>query len=184
MTHYSTASVTRLETAHSELRALFREVDLFWPHGILEGRRTVEQQRANVEKGYSKTMASKHLVEHSTDPASGVDAIDAAPDPLSWPKLHQRAAAIDKVVADLAAGGLSGAERERLIKLVQLELSAYAVAVGRYYYFGGYVLGTADQMRKHGELTSQIRYGGDWNMNRQIDDQSFNDLVHFERRPA
>lgn len=44
----------------------------------------------------------------------------------------------------------------------------------RFYYFAGYVLGVANSMGV------ALRHGGDWNGNRQINDQTFNDLVHFE----
>ena len=42
------------------------------------------------------------------------------------------------------------------------------------YYFSGYVMRTAD------ELGIKIRWGGDWDMDRDISDNTFNDLVHFE----
>jgi peptidoglycan LD-endopeptidase CwlK len=42
------------------------------------------------------------------------------------------------------------------------------------YYFAGYVIRVAE------ELGIKIRWGGDWNSNRTIKDQTFNDLVHFE----
>tara|TARA_R100001594_G_scaffold24002_1_gene46947 strand:+ start:15690 stop:16082 length:393 start_codon:yes stop_codon:yes gene_type:complete len=47
----------------------------------------------------------------------------------------------------------------------------------RHYYFGGYVLGIAE------EMGLDIRWGGDWDGDRETKDQTFNDLVHFELRP-
>ena len=44
----------------------------------------------------------------------------------------------------------------------------------RFYHFAGYVKGVADQL----DIT--IRYGGDWDMDNDLDDQDFMDLVHFE----
>jgi peptidoglycan L-alanyl-D-glutamate endopeptidase CwlK len=44
----------------------------------------------------------------------------------------------------------------------------------RFYAFGGFVLGVAQG------LGIRIRWGGDWNNNRYLNDQQFNDLVHFE----
>ena len=81
MTHYSSKSLTRLQTCHSDLETLMLEVDKHWANTILEGKRTIEQQRENVAKGVSKTMNSLHL----DDPSN---AVDAAPDPLNWPKMH------------------------------------------------------------------------------------------------
>lgn len=40
--------------------------------------------------------------------------------------------------------------------------------------FGGYVLGVADTMG------IKIRWGGDWDGDKDLNDQTFNDLVHFE----
>lgn len=44
----------------------------------------------------------------------------------------------------------------------------------RFYLFAGYVLATANQ------LGIKLRWGGDWDSDNQVNDQSFNDLVHFE----
>ncbi|MEE8551590.1 MAG: M15 family peptidase [Gemmatimonadota bacterium] len=44
----------------------------------------------------------------------------------------------------------------------------------RFYHFGGYVLGVAEL------LGIPIRWGGDWDRDHDLDDQDFNDLVHFE----
>lgn len=44
----------------------------------------------------------------------------------------------------------------------------------RMYYFGGYVCATARQMGL------PLRWGGDWDNDTMINDQTFNDLVHFE----
>lgn len=46
----------------------------------------------------------------------------------------------------------------------------------RHYYFGGYVLGIAKSMG------IDLRWGGDWDGDRETKDQTFNDLVHFEVR--
>ena len=42
------------------------------------------------------------------------------------------------------------------------------------YYFAGYVMRVAD------ELGIKLRCGSDWDGDRDVNDQSFNDLVHFE----
>lgn len=50
----------------------------------------------------------------------------------------------------------------------------------RFYHFAGYVLGIASKLKDDGKMTHAIKWGGDWNGNHNLDDQSFNDLVHFE----
>lgn len=44
----------------------------------------------------------------------------------------------------------------------------------RFYFFGGYVIATAKSMG------IKIRWGGDWDGDTLVGDQSFNDLPHFE----
>jgi len=44
----------------------------------------------------------------------------------------------------------------------------------RFYHFAGYVKGVADT------IGIKIRWGGDWNNNNSFDDQTFDDLPHFE----
>lgn len=51
----------------------------------------------------------------------------------------------------------------------------------RFFWFAGYVMGTADNLYKQGKITHKIRYGGDWNHDYDItDDKGLSDLVHFE----
>ena len=44
----------------------------------------------------------------------------------------------------------------------------------RFYHFGGFVLGVALV------LDIPLRWGGDWDMDNDLNDQTFMDLVHFE----
>ena len=44
----------------------------------------------------------------------------------------------------------------------------------RFYHFAGYVQGVAES------VGIPIRWGGDWDRDYDLNDQSFNDLVHFE----
>lgn len=44
----------------------------------------------------------------------------------------------------------------------------------RFYHFAGYVQGKA------AEMGIKLRWGGDWDQDFDLDDQDFNDLVHFE----
>ena len=46
--------------------------------------------------------------------------------------------------------------------------------LARFYYFGGFVLGLAQAME------IPLRWGGDWDGDRDIHEQSFDDLPHFE----
>lgn len=46
--------------------------------------------------------------------------------------------------------------------------------IKKFYHFGGYVQAIADTLR------IKIRWGGNWDSDDELNDQSFNDLVHFE----
>lgn len=52
--------------------------------------------------------------------------------------------------------------------------------IKRFYWFGGYVMGVAERLKQEGKMTYSVRWGGDWDGDKDIDDQHFNDLVHFE----
>lgn len=50
----------------------------------------------------------------------------------------------------------------------------------RFYWFSGYVMGIAQKLKDEGKMIHAIRYGGDWDSDKNIDDETFKDLVHFE----
>lgn len=52
--------------------------------------------------------------------------------------------------------------------------NSYVKDVGRFYHFSGYVLGVAS------EMGIKVRWGGDWDRDHDLKDQSFDDLVHWE----
>ena len=149
MPRYGQASESRLESVRSKgIKAVFRQVVRYFDNTIPQfgGARTIDEQRMLVARGSSKTMKSKHL--------DGM-ALDAIPYPVRWPRMLE---------AD--ENGMVSLETAR----------AYAKDLGRFYYFGGYVLGTADCMGVH------LDWGGDWDGDRDVHDQSFDDLLHFQER--
>lgn len=52
--------------------------------------------------------------------------------------------------------------------------------IKRMYWFGGFVLGIAKMLKNDNKMIYDVRYGGDWDNDKDINDQHFNDLVHFE----
>jgi peptidoglycan LD-endopeptidase CwlK len=77
---YSTASWEKLKKVHPNLRLIFELANAHWPHTIIYGARTLEEQTILVETGFSKTMNSKHLIQ----PDGFAHAVDAMPDPIDW----------------------------------------------------------------------------------------------------
>lgn len=53
---------------------------------------------------------------------------------------------------------------------------------GRNYLFAGLVLGIAKMLKYQGRITHELRLGADWDRDLDTDDQTFDDLVHFELR--
>lgn len=177
MSHYGAASLAKLTAADPALQQVFTRVDETRPHTILETIRDLAQQEANVANGVSQTLDSRHLDR----PAR---AVDAAPDPFDgWPKLEQGLKAIDQYLEAAGRDGLDQVERKHLLALVRKAAADYALDLAQWYYFGGYVSGTAQQMYRTGEISHPVRWGGDWNGNGRVDDQHFNDLPHFELPP-
>jgi len=50
----------------------------------------------------------------------------------------------------------------------------------RFYYFSGFVCGISEKLKDEGKISHSVRWGGDWDRDKEFNDQSFNDLVHFE----
>ena len=49
-----------------------------------------------------------------------------------------------------------------------------------FYVLWGIVYVVADRLYKNGRITHKVRWGGDWNQNKDWSDQNFFDLPHFE----
>ena len=119
MPSYSSKSLAQRATLDPLLQSLFDEVLKHWDHTLLEGKRTLEQQKINVAKGVSKTLNSKHVT--GDDPSL---AVDAAPFPIDWPDFQ-------------LLKNLSKDQQDTLWK----EIKDFA----RFYHFAGFVLGVASQ---------------------------------------
>lgn len=47
-------------------------------------------------------------------------------------------------------------------------------------YFAGYVKGVSEELLRTGVIKHSVRWGGDWDSDTEVRDQSFHDLPHFE----
>ena len=52
----------------------------------------------------------------------------------------------------------------------------------KFRYFAFYVLGTADVLYTLGAIDHQLEWGGDWDNDKDVTDNNFNDLLHFQLR--
>lgn len=50
----------------------------------------------------------------------------------------------------------------------------------RFCLLAGFILGIAKIYKEEGIIRSNIRWGGDWNINNQTKDEKFSDMPHFE----
>lgn len=52
----------------------------------------------------------------------------------------------------------------------------------RMIYFAGFVMAISETLYERGEIGRRLRWGGDWDRDTDLKDQSFNDYPHFELR--
>lgn len=109
-------------------------------------------------------------------------------------------AVLQRIDCTVISGKRSTAEQQRLVAegksktmyskhLEQSDGSAHAVDLSpypidwdnkkRFYYLAGMMMALAPLHIPAGYV---LRYGGDWDMDNDLDDQRFMDLVHFELR--
>lgn len=50
----------------------------------------------------------------------------------------------------------------------------------RFYFMAGIVFAITEELYEQNLITHKIRWGGDWDSNTLFDDNSFDDLPHFE----
>ena len=159
MARFSKQSQRRLDSCHSDLIRLFTLVVRYFDCKVLEGHRGKEKQNKYYAEGKSRVQWSDG--SHNSYPS---DATDVVPYPVRWPNYDK----IARVFDDL---GLSKGVKASL----RLMVRTFAKNLARFYFFGGFVLGLAVS------LGIKIRWGGDWDSDREILDQNFDDLPHFER---
>lgn len=63
-----------------------------------------------------------------------------------------------------------------------IDWSGAAKNMARYYYLAGCIRGISSRLKEQGVITHEVRFGGDWDSDDFFDDNSFDDLVHFELR--
>tara|TARA_S200002703_G_C3699622_1_gene214857 strand:+ start:226 stop:624 length:399 start_codon:yes stop_codon:yes gene_type:complete len=79
--------------------------------------------------------------------------------------------------AELVAQGKSKTLESKHIEGKAVDVAPYPIDWEdreRFHYFAGYVMATAQQMGVN------LRWGGDWDRDTEVKDNSFDDLVHFE----
>lgn len=88
MPKFGKLSTEHLAGVHPKLQQIYNKAIELWDCTIIDGFRTIEEQRKNVAKGVSKTMYSKHL---------GGKAIDAMPYPIDWIAIEKGLNAVKRI---------------------------------------------------------------------------------------
>jgi len=153
MPQYSLISKDRLATGDERLQRVFNYIILYYDCSILCGHRGKEGQDEAYENKWSKVQWPTS--KHNSIPSM---AIDVAPYPIIWPETL-------KMLKRFKEGRGTVSQIMMTIK----DLS-------RFYHFAGYVQGVAQKMG------TPLRWGGDWDSDRDFKDQTFDDLPHFELR--
>lgn len=113
---FGARSLANLKKVHPDLVRLHEAVLPIFDHSVTDGARSLDEQKKNVEKGVSKTLASKHLLQ----PDGFAHATDSTPYPLDWRAVQK---------------GLDA-----------LRVADPTMAIARFYYFQGIMRGVAHQL--------------------------------------
>lgn len=159
MPNYGKSSKGKLATCHEDLQKVMNVVIQLFDNTILCGRRNKAEQTKYFNEKRSKVEYPDS--KHNDSPTSS--AVDAAPYPINWDTEKELLIKYYKAKSD---GIIDAMEKE--------EISKAENAMKRWYIFAGIVKGVALAMG------ISIRWGGDWDNDNNFDDQTFNDLPHFE----
>lgn len=166
MPSFGKVSESRLAGVHPALRKLAYLIVRDYDISVLEGWRSPEKQLEYYESGKSKVMLGKHnhcITEKGVRKPWSL-AIDIAPYPIDFgrtPKEILKAHVDTKMTA-------------QTIALLEREFIKAVRATSKFYYMAGLAQKQADI------LGIKIRWGGDWDSDKDFFDQTFYDLVHIE----
>lgn len=152
MATYGNSSQSKLNTAHPDLILLFQEVVKVFDNTIVYGTRTPEEQFKLFKQGRFLNSV-------------GVWAV--------WDK--------SKVVT--YCDGINKKSNHNYIPSKAIDAIPYPIDwkdERRITYFAGHVKMLAIKLLEEGKITHKIIWGGDWNDNTEVKDETFMDLAHYE----
>lgn len=154
MPRFSSRSLTQLVSCVEPLQRLFQFVVARYDCTVIEGHRDEATQNRYFDEGRSKVRYPDGA--HNASPSEAADVVPY-PIPENW-------AAFPLLTEDMPLAEIRAAVRD------------WSKDLARFYHFGGYVQGVADAQGV------ALRWGGDWDSDRDFKDQRFDDLAHFELR--
>ena len=140
---------------HPDLQNLVDHVVMYQDIALLTGHRTKDEQMRVFEAGRSKVKWPNS--KHNHRPALAVDLVPW-PLPMKW--------------GDLTEKGTENRDwqwKERV----------------KFYQLYGFVRAIWSHLADTGRVSGQykLRWGGDWDGDGEFNDQSFDDLIHYELSP-
>ena len=156
MPNYSRISNSRLNSSESDLIVLFTEVIKSFDNTIIFGYRDKVEQFSLFMKG--RTLIGNEWV--ITDRRKVVTYKDGYDKMSTHNYLPSRA--IDAVPYYKDKPHIRWNETHTIC------------------YFAGHVMATALKLKEQGKITHDIRWLGDGNMNKIVEDETFMDLYHYE----
>lgn len=163
MPKFGMTSTTNLNTAHRDLQTVFREVVKLFDCSILQGHRPLKEQWELFKKG--RKVKHPGLDPEQTD---------------SW-EVQNRS----KVVTYIDGKKKKGMHNYEPSKAIDaapypIDWRSKEKVRARFYFMAGVVLAISEALFEAGKITHKIRWGGDWDFDQDFEDQTFDDLPHYE----
>lgn len=153
MPKFSKSSLNKLKTTHQDLQTIFSYVINYFDCTILYGHRTAEYQFELYKKG--RELINGELV------------------------------IINKKKVVTYKNGYAKKSKHNYNPSLAIDVVPYPIDfkdTKRIRYFAGWVMGIARMLYDYGAIESKITWGGDWDRDTDLNDQTFQDLLHFQIR--
>ena len=151
MNKYSASSRKKLDTCDITLQIILKEVLPDFDHTIIYGNRSQKLQMQLFQKGRA-IKGDKWVIVNPLEVVTHCDGVIKKSNHNFTPS---------KAV-DVIPYPLDWKDEKRMC------------------FFAGHVMATARRLYKEGKIKRMIRWGGDWDSDTELKDQTFNDLAHFE----
>jgi len=151
MPEFSEISANRLVSCHQDLQRVFNEVIKYFDIRILYGHRSITEQFELYQKGRTYSRGEWII----TDKGQIVTNCDGT-------IIKSKHNYIPAHAIDVAPFPVDWKDIDRFILL------------------GGFVLGIAKELKRNGEIENDIVWGGNWQSDFNLKNQTFYDYPHFQ----
>jgi len=164
MALYSRRSQKNLKTANLDLQTLFNYVIQFYDNTIVFGRRTKAEQDEIWKKGRYWDGENWLIVNEENIRTY-----------VQFPNSKHN---IDKPDNKLTSSDLVNA----VDSVPYIKGKGAVWNKSQCYAYGGFVMGIAAMLLRSGQIYNEIVWGADWDGDRDVNDQKFRDLCHFQTK--